>query len=174
MPLLPLLLFLTFPLQSPGQEVKDEVIPVHETLPEDLNDTPEAILSLRKVPEGRPLDVKGQEYWCYTMPERDELEYIHVDYRDLWFYSIYLTENQARLNNDITFLEGQLLSWQTKAENQKKRNDFLMKLWDTEHKLRLKIENKSNNWQAVAWTIVVVESIIFASLSAYAIANTHQ
>jgi len=93
-----------------------------------------------------------------------------VDYEDLWKYALFIEEKNASLKRDFVSQQQRAQNWRDAAETQKKRGDFLGKMWDEEHKFRLQLEAK-NKWHWVPWALVVVESVVFAGIGAYAFAT---
>jgi len=143
---------------------------------EDVELQPESeldgALQPKEIPEGRLLDVDGEKYWCYTKPEFQALGHVLVDYDSLFLYTAYLEERQETFSKDILTLQGKVNTWKSEAKSQKDRAEFLSNLWDTEHKLRLRMDKKNNAWRVTPWVIVIIESVVFAGISAYVLAES--
>ena len=124
-----------------------------------------------QLPQGRTLEAEGVEYKCFTLDEYKVVAHLVVDYNWLWEHTLKLERANALLTAKAEIQAERVSLWQSQVDTLERERDYLSKLFDEEHGLRLKIENRDRALGWIPWALVVAESIAIGAIGLYAGAN---
>lgn len=104
-----------------------------------------------KIPLGKPCQVDGERFQCFTLDEmkellmlEQELRYFETSYIDM-FKKVDLLEQQVQLQ------EVQIFELEEQKLILKGERDRLYSKWENENRLRLEAENKPKFGNPIAW-----------------------
>lgn len=115
--------------------------------------------------------MEGIEYKCYTVDEYKSVAHLVLDYNWLWDHTLTLEQEKALLASKASIQLERVKLWQTQVESLEREREYLSKLFDAEHGLRLKIEKRDRALGWIPWALVVAESIAIGAIGLYSGAN---
>lgn len=118
-------------------------------------------------PIGQIIEHEGTKYKAFTLEEWKQMAHLILDYHVIWDYSLNLELEIDSLKREAKLWEQRVDIWKSATDEQRARGDILSKLFDEEHKMRLKLEKQYRTLGWVPWTLVVVESIAFGIVGVY-------
>jgi hypothetical protein len=116
----------------------------------------------RQFPSGTDIVHEGVEVRCFTVEEGKKIKHLVIDYDDLYYAAIRWEGIRRGLESKIAGLELRLELHQEMVTELQSDRQWWKKLFQAEHKYRMKIEmtiQKKDRWRWVPWTLVVVESL---------------
>jgi len=125
----------------------------------------------RQLPPGRTLESEGIEYKCFTLDEYKSVAHLVVDYNWLWDHTLTLEQERALLAAKAEVQAQRVELWQTQVESLEREREYLSKLFDSEHGLRLRLEARDRAVGWIPWAIVVLESVAIGAIGLYSGVN---
>lgn len=122
----------------------------------------------RQLPPGRTLESEGTEYKCFTLDEYKSVAHLVVDYDWLWDHTLTLEQESALFAAKAEVQAQRVELWQTQVESLEREREYLSKLFDSEHGLRLRLEARDRAVGWIPWAIVVLESVAIGAIGLYA------
>jgi len=125
----------------------------------------------RELPEGRTVEVDGEQLRAFTPKELAELVKLEDDY--LWFFDNWKLAIAAKSKAlaEVENRESRLSICKESLDLAVKDRDLLRVAWTDERRLRLEARNAAAVREWIPWALVVVESIAFGVVGVYAAAK---
>jgi len=116
------------------------------------------------LPRGKPCEVDGERFQCFTLDEMKELLTFENELR---FYETsypQLFSKVSLLEDENSQLKTQLLSTENQVTVLKGERERIYLKWEEENRLRLKAENKPKFGNPIAWGIAGGEAAAILGL----------